>query len=61
MRVRDHWYLINAVWIGSPQTKPEPFYEKYIVCFAYVTIPDDIKYNLDRPELPAFSVHCIPW
>lgn len=44
---RDHWYLINAVQIGSPQTKHELFYKKYIVCFVYVVTPDDIKYNLD--------------
>lgn len=61
---RDNWYLINAVQIGSPQTKHELFYEKYIVCFAYVTTPNGIKYNLGRSELPAFAVHCtisIPW
>ena len=43
----DHWYLINAAQIGSPQTKRELFSEKYIVCLAYVMTADDIKYNLD--------------
>lgn len=56
---KDHQYLINAVCIESPQTKHELFDEIYILCFAYVTKPDDIKYHLDQCELPAFSVHCI--
>lgn len=55
---KEHWYLINAVSIGSPQTKHELFDEKYILCFAHVTKPDGIKYHLDQCELPAFSVHC---
>lgn len=41
------WSLINAVWIASPQTVHELFYEKYILCFAYVRTPEDIKYYLD--------------
>lgn len=38
---RAHWYLTNAVQKGSTQTKAEPFYEEYVVCFAYATTPDD--------------------
>lgn len=44
---KEHWYLINAVWIESPQTKHELFDEKYILCFTYVTTPGHIKYHLD--------------
>lgn len=55
---RNHWCLIKAVHIGSPQTKHDLFYEKYIQCFPHVTTSGNTEYNSGGSELPALSADC---
>lgn len=42
---KNYWCLIGAVHIGSPQSKHEQSYEKYVLCFLCITTSGYIKYN----------------